>query len=558
MNGLPDVLNYNNVALGIGSKRNISIDMVMTPDGRQVQHHRLTVSVEAVIAVEISQSMEDIKAKLSKPGQHLYIENCGFGNALSIGGTSGEPDLMGGPFPKLLKFEPMAASTQSTAIIVNWQVEANIFIETEDENNVGDFLSFTYSTSYEIDESGWSTRTTKGKLTVRKEFDGPNRINHNADRYRDEIRITKPEGFSRKQSYELSEDKATLSFSFTDSQIKTRQPYPPGIVSIRCTHRARRTRSQLSTTYNTISFQCEVAADQPTVQSWFTFQSIVGKRLQHTKANGGKYLIEDIEVEEDIFGTSFSASVTYRTLSEVAEWLYVSGIFQALYLTWAPWEQTMHNLETERGIANLVSRAREQDRLVNRENQELPEIEDLHLPEINPLTPPGTPFCNELPTPEASWLHFESSIFVDREGTDQDFWLPVGPQMIEDGKVNLNELTGVGRNPSRTETKPILSYNSGLATKLIFQGQALRVGYEIPQPKLELPGVKLSPVKQKMVPIFLGIFYCQPVFGLKWELHYQASDLPPGLKPGINTDGTYRGGSSVPGSSSNPPPPNNP
>ena len=558
MPGLPDVLTYDNIALGIGSKRNISIDMVMTPDGRQVQHHRIVVSVEAVIAVDIADSVEDIKAKLSKPGRHLYIENCGFGNEISIGGTSGEADLMGGPFPKLLKFEPMAASTQSTAINVTWQVEANVFFKSLETNEVGDVLSFTYGTTYELDEGGWSTRSTKGRLIVRKVFQDPNRIDHNADIWRGKIDIKKPEGFSRKQSYELSEDKSTLSFSLTDTQIKTRQPFPPGIVSLRCTHRARRSRSQLATTYNTISFQCEVAADQPTVQAWFTFQSIVGKRLAHAKANGAKYLIEDIEVEEDIFGTSFSASVTYRTLSEVAEWLYVSGIFQALYLTWAPWEQSMHNLEKARGIANLVSEARDQDRLVNRENQELPKVEDLHYPEINALTPPGTPFCNELPTVEASWLHFESSIFVDREGTDKDFWIPVGPQLIEDGKVNLNEITGVGRNASRRETKPLLASNSGLATTLIFQGQALRVGYEIPQPKLELPGVKLSPVKQKMVPIFLGIFYCQPVFGLKWELHYQATDLPLALKPGYNTDGTYKGGSGVPGSSSNPPPPNNP
>jgi hypothetical protein len=554
MPGIVDNLEYNGVALGIGSKRSIDITPVYTTDGRQVKHHRISIQVEALVATYVDETIEDIKAKLTRQGGQLFIENCGFGQVIDINGGFGTmTDIEGGPFPKLLRFEPMAASLDSTPVYVVWQCEANVFLPSTTEAELGNVLEFQYAANYTIDDKGWSTRHVSGRIKVRRELVGNDQIGHNADEYRNKIKVVKPEGFARHQTYDLSEDKSTLAFSITDTQIRTRQPYPPGVVEIQCTHRASRSRSQLSTTRNHISFHCEVAANQPTVYAWFVFQQIVGKRLQHTRSQGIAILIDEIEAEEEIFGTGFSASVSYHTLQDAGQgvmasaWLFNSGMFQAVQLSWDAWEKSVHEIEEARGIANLIPDPIAQDRLVNAENQGLPEVEDVFHPHFDWTTPLGNPLCNELPTPELSWKHFEAHFDLKQSALEQDQWIPLGPEVLEDGVLSLNELNGVGRNETRKEIKALLAKNNGgLAATLIFRGSAVRVGWEIPLPKLVIPGVKVSLIEKRFMPKYFGIYYCQPVYGAKWEMKYQLGDLPAGgsgggLKSGYAADGTYIG-----------------
>jgi len=552
---MADTLTYDGIDLGIGSKRNVEITPVYDPTNRQVTHHRLSISVDSIVAVDIADSIENIKRRLSKPGLELVIEECGFGETLTIGGsTSALPDLQGGPHPRVIRFEPMAASTENTAVAVAWQCECNVFFANNAELELGEILSFTYGARYSIDDRGWTTRTISGRLTVPMKRDdyNANQIAHNADDYRERIKIKKPEGFTRRQEFELSEDKATLSFSMIDDQIRTRQPYPPGVVEINCTHRASRSRSQLATTRNQISFRCEVAANQPTAYAWFVFQSIVGKRLNHTRAQGVKILIEEIEVEESIFGTEFSASVAYRGLNDLGSWLYNAGIFQPVTLTWDPWERSVHEIEEPRGIANLKALPNEQDRLTNLENQDLPVIDDDYHPHFDVLTPSQGPLCNSLPTPEESWAHFQAQIGIQQSSMYQDQWIPLGPEALEDGVINLNDLGGIKRRQGRKETKTVLPSNSGQITRVHFKGEAIRVGYEVPMPRLEIAGIELKLLERDFKPVFLGIFYCQPVHGAKWDLLYAAGDLSKEtMNSGVQTNGSgYNGHQSSPGNNS--------
>lgn len=547
MPGIADTFTYDDIELGIGSRRHIEISMEMDPTNRQVKFHRIQVSVEAVIAVDIEASVEEIKARLTKPGGRLYIENCGFGESLDIGGQSGQQDVKAGPHPKLIRFEPMAATTESTAIEVTWQCETCIFFP-KGEGEIGSILSFVYGATYSIDAGGWTTRTVSGQLEVAMQRDGDRFIAHNADHYRENIKVIKPEGFARTQHYDLSQCKSILNFSIVDTQIKTRQPYPPGVVEIACNHRVSRSRSQLATTRNSINFRCEVAANQPTAYAWFVFQSIVGKRLNHARANDVQILIDEIEADENIFGTEFSASVSYRGLGDLGSWLYNSGLFQPVQLSWDAWETSMSDIKNARGIAQLRANADDDDRLVNLEYPQTPVIEDASTPLFNHLTPNQSPLCNALPEPDKSWAHFEGEFDIDQSAIETDHWIPLGPQALEDGVLNLNELGGAGRRVGRAEVPSLLSSNSGYPTRLTFRGQAIRVGYEIPLPRLAINGVKTSLIDKQFKTKFLGIFYCQPVYAAKWALQYQIGDMPVGIKPGMNTDGTqYSSSKNSPG-----------
>jgi len=539
-----DNLTYNEITLGIGSKRNIELIPIYDPTNRQLSHHRLTVSVESIVAIDIATSIEDIKRRLSKPGQELVIEQCGFGERIVIGqggGSSMLLDIKGGPHPRLIQFEPMAATSEHTAVAVTWQCEANVFFANSEDYDLGQILSYNYGARYSIDDRGWTTRTISGRLTVKMALygTGSNQILHNADQFREKIKFAKPEGFKRRQEYDLSEDKSTLSFSIIDEQIKTRQAYPPGVVEISCTHRVIRSRSQLATTRNQISFRCEVAANQPTAYAWFVFQSIVGKRLDHTRQQGVQILIEEITVEDSLFGTEFSASVAYRGLNDLGSWLYNAGIFQPVTLSWDPWEQSVHDIENHHGIANLSSLAHEQDRLTNLENSELPEVEDKYNPRFNVLTPSQSPLCNSLPSPQESWAHFQAQIGIQQSSMYQDQWLPLGPDALEDGVIDFNDISGIRRRAGRKENKSLLPSNPGQITRIQFKGEAIRVGYEIPLPRIEIPGVELKLLERNFKPVFLGIFYCQPVYGAKWDLTYAAGDLANGtMNSGIQTNGS--------------------
>jgi hypothetical protein len=175
----------------------------------------------------------------------------------------------------------------------------------------------------------------------------------------------------------------------------------------------------------------------------------------------------------------------------------------------------------------------------------LPVIKDDHHPHINYLTPSQSPLCNSLPTPEKSWAHFQAQVGLLQESPSQDQWIPLGPQTLEDGVVSLQEIGGTKRRTGRKETETVLPVNGGQITKIQFKGEAIRVGYEIPMPRLQIPNMELRLLTREFKPVFLGIHYCQPVFGAKWDMIYATKDLPKdGMSSGVQTNGT---GYKVPG-----------
>jgi hypothetical protein len=551
-----DELTYEGISLGMGQKRTVEIEVVPTPDRRQTQYHRIKIEVDAVVVPSVGDTIEDIRRILTRNGGNLKATGIGIGFDLNVGGSASMTDVEGGPFPKLLALRPMAAANAPTAVEVRWSVEVCIFIAESSGSELEHIGSFSYSQSYSLDPGGWTTRTISGQLTVAKTFDGPNKIDHNADFYRDKLDFTKPVGYERSQRYELSADKATLGFTVTDTQIPTRNPYPPGVVHIEASHRVTKSRSQMATTKHSLSMRVEIAADQPMSYAWFIFQQIALRRIEYARGSGSQILVDQIDVEEDIFGTGVSASISYRTLGDMSNWLGASGLFSQLWVTWDEWEDSMHGMEHCRGISQLTPDPVNQDRLVNHEHPEIPEVKDLQIV-YDRTTPLAGALCNPLPPPNASWAHFEAYFDIKQSALEKDQWIPLGPEVVEDGVINLNELQQAGRG-SRAEIPSILPVYPGAATKIIYRGMAVRVGYEIPMPKLVIGNVQLKMIEKSFKPAYLGTFYCQPVFAAKWEIEYVCRDLAESHSAGILTDGTGKGGSSSYSGSPGNQPPNNP
>ncbi len=538
-------LTYDGIELGIGSKRSISINPVYDSTDRVVILQRLNLRVESYVTPEQGGTLEDIKTKLSVARKVLKIANIGFGKSLAIG--ENETDLEGGPKPRIITWEPMGTTSEAAAFVV-WVCEVATHLDLTESRYLKGPISFNYSSEYRIDSKGWSDRVYTGRLQVVKERNTSgqdNQITYNADDYRDRIKIARPSGFKREQVFSLSECKSILTFTINDSQIRSRNAYPPGVVDIQCSHRVRATRSQLGIIQNTITCTVEVAADQPAQYAWLVFTEIAGRRIQNARDNGVQVMIEDIDIEEQLFGTSITATVSYRNLSKIIppNWLHIAGVFQPAieFNEWDNWDYSMDTVYTRRGWADLRPQPISDDRLVSAKNQETPDIEDAQFNLINTLTQPSSPFCNRRPPPNESWAHFEAAVdIVQSENGQVNTWTPIKAKVIEDGKLSLNEISAAGRG-SRAEVKYMLTEGRGYTNYLIFKGKAIRVGYKIPLPKLVIAGQEMKMLKKDFRQKFLGVFYCQPVYAAVWEIWYIIKDLPEKVSASKKTDGTDDG-----------------
>lgn len=218
----------------------------------------------------------------------------------------------------------------------------------------------------------------------------------------------------------------------------------------------------------------------------------------------------------------------------------------------------MHTIENNRGLSNLVPQPKQNDRRVNAANQTTPVVRDLDSPRVNTTDINSPTFCNPLPDPDKSWSHFEAYFDLYQQGVEIGHWIPMGPEALEDGVIDFNEIRDAGRG-SRVEVPSITAFNPGYTTEIHFHGRAVRVGYEIPLPRLEIANAKLTMIKKQFNPRFVTMMYCQPVFAAEWYIVYQMKDLPSNLKQGIKSNGSNYGGSQNPPSgNNNPQPPNNP
>lgn len=202
---------------------------------------------------EIDSALYMLISKLSKPGKDLYIYGYGFGeynisnverSFVTKSATNGKsvPDLANGPHPRFVSIRNMLNA--STAKVV-WEVifSINPCLQTEEQYFATDQdnLALDFSIETQIKATGVFSRIISGKVIVANFVD---RLTSKS--------IFLPDAMSREHgiveilnksfpllatcnreiSYLLSEDRLSLSFTFTDTQIPSDEPYYPGCSSM--------------------------------------------------------------------------------------------------------------------------------------------------------------------------------------------------------------------------------------------------------------------------------------------------------------------------------------
>jgi len=503
--------------------------------GRTTLYTRYHIRVETTIYAEdgdqlgkAGEHFERIRDRLSKQGQHLQIHHEGFGVDFDINGIVGKRDLTFGPKPSVINWDPVG---EINAVEVVWECEVCI----APCNRWSGLMSFNFGVYYRIDKAGYTTRTVSGHLEIALNRTTMRTLSDNIDDYRDRLFLENLPNFERETTWTVSIDKRRADFSIVDSQIRSPNEYPPGVISIRASHGVNWSRRQCTTLPQTIRASIELAVGQPRSRALEIFSAILQSRLAYTV--GQDVFFDNFMIDEELFGNTFNLSISYRVYVEPDEsiltalpYLFSStGIGEALGLgTWQQWKASVAALQSHRGAAQL--------RMDHKKEQIIDMCSDVIVESTStsgqiPYTPPKRlpKLYNKKPAPRKSYLKYETTLETD-ESIPTTIQVTVSP---DDLKINGNEFNPnnpdatLGLKDTASQVERFVETQAG-RIEVVWKGYAERVGYPIPRPdKLKIGNVTMKRIgKARFVQKFMGNSLGQPVYAAAWNQRYVVSSRP--------------------------------
>lgn len=527
-------VSYNGYTFNDYSHYLISGQMVEDDAQRTVVYHRYKLRVITTITADNGEAaagdhFKRIRQRLTKQGQALKISHAGFGPAFEVNtsATAEIQDVAFGPKPQIVNWDPVG---HTNAVEVVWECEFCVPVcDGESGTRYRGVMAFNYGMSHRLDLHGYCTRTISGYLEIAMTRND-RRIPDTADAYRDYIAVNKPSDYERETSWNLSPDKRRLDFTIVDTQIRSANPYPPGVIRIRGNHRVGWSRRSISTLPNTISATIELEHGKPRGFAWEVFRSIVASRIAYA-TGGNNVFLETMEVDEELYGHSIAFSISYRIYNQDKRGALVhifdaTGIFQKPPGNWDEWSASVAAAQNNHGVSNLRNFA-EQDQIVDLCLNE--PLANYPIPGGYPVTP-GSPlrrFCNPKPSPRESWLRFEPEItFLEYTPTAEQ--ITVGEDDLE--RTNFDPSNPNPDNGATLDDKEIerIIETAPAGLRVRITGYAERVGYPIPKPDtFEIAGRKLYRIGEGVFGTkFLGKHFCQPLYGAAWNMIYVIDERP--------------------------------
>lgn len=225
-------------------------------------------------------------------------------------------DVKFGPEPNILKWEPIAGRKSARVVFeISFYVKDCLawpdprLGESNKYDSIGLLTNFIYSMSYDIDDLGYQTRTVNGQAEITNNtqviYQNRNhrieqdigvppslpRIAKSADDVRDSVllQFICPYNFRRtSQKFNISEDRSVLTFTIQDTQEKTQEIYPAGVVDLDVTHNVSSSgissetasKSTFFTHWNNqMSATITLARDEPYHMAFVIFSRILMTRL---------------------------------------------------------------------------------------------------------------------------------------------------------------------------------------------------------------------------------------------------------------------------------------
>jgi hypothetical protein len=440
------VLIYNNVYLGNLIKAEISatpnIDTMNTiedvthkitiesiiPGGADESSYLVSSSTVNVTTPQLpdynSGRTDDVlhamRTVLSVPRRALYILNSGFGTTIIDGSPSITPltrsdietflgntlddatelpdgketyhkDLQMGPVPKVLRWEPIGGRG-ACRVVFEIEFRTRECLTWQDTYvPLGRISSYTYKTSYSLDDMYLTTRKISGLVKIHQNVQPAltndiEVLNSSVDLLRDTVLFTfaTPNNFRRRNStFETNESKSELTFHLVDVENDSEEPYPAGVLDISCTQAIDSTGPKFAKWNNNLNCSITLKPNTPYVRAVEIFHLIAtarlarsfknGKRKKKTDENGTVTYTEHrvtpipkkLRYSEKLFKRrarfdfSFSWLVTIGgSDNDISQIFLKTGLFSSIGAdigtTWSGWKSSIVDLDTDpRGLVSL-------------------------------------------------------------------------------------------------------------------------------------------------------------------------------------------------------------
>ena len=535
-------LTYNGVIFPNQINARVSILPMLDSAGRMKKYSIHTLTVVAVfhneMHVDITQpfgpsetlddGMPQLIAKLTEPHATLVFDGKGLGYH-NI--NTNYQDVAYGPFPKI---EDIQFIGDNRAVQITWSVTTAL-VDCLNSNGVGQspygrLLELNYSMAWDIDESGLTFRTVNGILEIPSRRTGVSTrtIRETADKYRYLINIAIPDGYTRRQTWNLSPDKRTLTFAITDREIPSDNPYFPGTINPSLTYRVNNTQQGFRQWQASLSGSIEVAMNHPRWYSWVAFLLAANSKLSAislgTLGNQDPAAIimpTHFGFSEELFGrtTSFDMSWVFATTWETV--LKASGLWAPIQgTTWAAYKTSMTDVGqnwSQRGTSQL-SHSVSDDHL----HDACEVARGLYIgQQVDRLRNSAQyqVFNQKCPPPKSSWLVFQNSVKDIRKTNTVAHYPLSTPEVYT--TIEADPSSPDYQNPGSETTEPIVQRRSDSKYHVVMKGFSLRVAHKVP--RFELTEFGKSPVRpldpQRWTAREVGQYNC-PVHSASWELHY--------------------------------------
>lgn len=567
------VFSYNGVSFVALYKSKVEVKPVKDSARRALVAREYTIDVEGRIAaldLTTDAQLATMRIALEKPAGALIYTGKGFG-PLNVNVAGGVRDAAYGPWPEVLSWDPIG---NDQGCLVRWKCTTQL--PCEENPFWKGILEYCWSESWDIDEDGYTTRTIEGHLTIqatRLEVDA-RVIPDNADAYLAQAVPDLPVGFRRTQNRKLSEDKRTLEFQFKDEEMA--QPLPTGVTTADVRHKVswrRPEHGKANSGTQTISGTLTLPARTPKAFIYDKILMILRSRWGNAapaisaQPNGLTYLLDSIELDDEVFGRSTSFSATVRVIGAMwpSQLLQSSGLWNAIPNTdFVSWKLSVFGLTGRaygpRGVAEM-SFQNQDDVIVDLCSRGVLLKGNAIAPGRSLVGPGGA--IRDLQgrnlNPNATWLQYRLRVRLLESGRVARHRPLSVPGKLQQMPPNAPILdSSLVSNPNLTPpVPPVFSsaarlvretkmggavgtldagYLGGTADlnqqvstpsyTLLLEGGAVRVGYAIPAPRLATVGGKPATqlhqdVAQEQISSIGGV----PVFAATWRIGYS---LPPG------------------------------
>lgn len=503
---------------------------------------RHEITIDGYITDLVDDTAEDVYRELMEPGGELILDDHGYSSTpFHVNGTSAVRDMEWGPHPQSATLKPLGGD--GNAIRAKFTI-VTVIPWCDGISQYDGVAEICYSVTHEIDASGMTVERHTGHIIralTRRNADDRN-VPHTVDEFREKLATRKPlPGFSRTQSYTISEDRRKLEWTWIDTELPT--AYPMKVTKITCRQRVYPSRVWFAHLWNMdLTATITMARGVPQSESFKTFLLILADRARGLalgdagiKATDAELMRTHISIDHDVFGleTTYRASVRYIPQFALSAILLKTKMWQPFApskegpSTHERWTASLepYNTFNVRGGAKLKV---DPDVLVDICEQQGADrtLRPAKPPEaIRVYPPPAAPPAPQKPTPpkpEASWLVYynwfrwleDSSIAVHKPLPAEPVQpapqpLPQGltsalrpfPQDAS-GNVNASASVpalrpfpeqktisgkgGAAFNEGRSSLfKPDIVQKAASATRyLVMEGYGCRVGRRVPVPKV--------------------------------------------------------------------------